>query len=167
MNPRASVVPSQHLDHGTDLVRDTTAMSSERKTERAASIASSSTDTATAEEQVALMKLDPLHSDDDDVSRLRSPDELDIHDETDDRAGLLPRENEKPTEEPKSNFKAACIWMIVNTLATVGIVSTLNQFDAGAALTLYRYSPTRPSSRIPPSSCASLPLRRFISLSLG
>ena len=36
--------------------------------------------------------------------------------------GLL-RADDKPAEPPKDSFRAAVTWMVINTLATIGIVS--------------------------------------------
>lgn len=35
---------------------------------------------------------------------------------------LLPMDSNKPTEPPKASVRTAVTWMVINTLATVGIV---------------------------------------------
>lgn len=87
------------------------------RAERAGSFSSSSADTATHEENEKLARLDQSE---DGMEKLRSPDDLEIGDEREDD-DLLPREPEKQ-EPPKSTFRSSLIWMIVNTLATIGIV---------------------------------------------
>jgi len=57
--------------------------------------------------------------------RLKTPDEMDIGDDIE-RAELLSEhdEGEKPAPAPKpdTSTRTAVIWMVVNTLATIGIV---------------------------------------------
>ncbi|KAK0127129.1 hypothetical protein ONS96_006686 [Cadophora gregata f. sp. sojae] len=59
--------------------------------------------------------------------RLKTPDEMDIGDDVE-RAELLSEhdDQEKPTPAPKpdTSTRTAVIWMVVNTLATIGIVFT-------------------------------------------
>jgi len=56
--------------------------------------------------------------------KLKAPDEMDIGDDVE-RAGLLPQEEqEKPQPAPDNSTRTAAIWMVVNTLATIGIVFT-------------------------------------------
>ncbi|PVH86519.1 TPT-domain-containing protein [Cadophora sp. DSE1049] len=59
--------------------------------------------------------------------RLKTPDEMDIGDDIE-RAELLSEhdEGEKPAPAPKpdTSTRTAVIWMVVNTLATIGIVFT-------------------------------------------
>ena len=99
------------------------------RTDRAGSFASSSTETGTLEEREKMARLDHLSAagnDDDDISRLKSPDDLELGREAEAEAeddSLLPKINEKE-EPPKSSFRSAVIWMVVNTLATIGIVRT-------------------------------------------
>lgn len=89
-------------------------MTDNYRTERAGSVASSSTETATLHE---LTKLDPME---DSMQNLKSQHDDEKAAEEDER--LLPKENEKE-EPPKSGFASAVAWMVVNTLATIGIVS--------------------------------------------
>lgn len=54
---------------------------------------------------------------------LKSPEEMEIGDDVE-RAELLPAgEHEKPpVKEPDTSMRSSIIWMVVNTLATIGIV---------------------------------------------
>ncbi|KAM7220754.1 triose-phosphate transporter [Rhypophila decipiens] len=75
-------------------------------------------------------------SEDDDLEKLRSPDELDIDgydNENEEVDSLLRREPDgavsavatsQPAVPPPSNFTTSLLWMVINTLATVGIVFT-------------------------------------------
>ncbi len=94
-------------------------MSSETgRPERASSIASSSTEAGTFDENEKLAKID--HSEDG-LKSLKPPEELEMAEDGED-AGLLPPADEKP-EPPKNTFMSSLIWMVINTLATIGIVS--------------------------------------------
>jgi solute carrier family 35 protein E3 len=55
---------------------------------------------------------------------LKSPEEMEIGDDVE-RAELLPEEHEKPppAKQPETSMRSSVIWMVVNTLATIGIVS--------------------------------------------
>ncbi|KAE8444405.1 hypothetical protein EG329_000605 [Mollisiaceae sp. DMI_Dod_QoI] len=57
--------------------------------------------------------------------KLKSPEEMEIGDDVE-RAELLPEEHEKPPQpkQPETSMRSAIIWMVVNTLATIGIVFT-------------------------------------------
>ena len=60
---------------------------------------------------------------------LKAPEEMDIGDIGDDveRMELLPpTEQEKTQPAPDNSMKSAVIWMVVNTLATIGIVRCAN-----------------------------------------
>lgn len=60
-----------------------------------------------------------------DFVKLRSPDELDIGDDVE-RAELLPQQDEeKSPSSPDNSTRTAIIWMVVNTLATIGIVGPI------------------------------------------
>ncbi len=85
--------------------------------ERAGSFSSSSAETATHEDNEKLARLDHTG---DGLETLTKPEELEIGEEGEDD-GLLPKE---PVQEepPKSGFTSALMWMVVNTLATIGIV---------------------------------------------
>lgn len=87
--------------------------------DRAPSFSSSSADTATHDENEKLARLDQSE---DGLEKLKSPDDMEVGDERE-NGGLLPQETEKP-EPPKSTFTSSLIWMVVNTLATIGIVFT-------------------------------------------
>lgn len=86
------------------------------RADRAASFSSSSAETATNPENEKLARLDQSED------GIEKQADLEVGDEREDE-GLLPQETEKP-EPPKSTFKSSFIWMIVNTLATIGIVCT-------------------------------------------
>jgi solute carrier family 35 protein E3 len=83
--------------------------------ERTPSISSSSAETATNDDNAKLSRLD---QDDDALEKLARPEDLEMGEEDE---GLLPQLSEKP-EPPTSTFYSSAIWMVVNTLATVGIV---------------------------------------------
>ena len=96
----------------------------ERSTEREPSISSSTTEAETFNESE---KTTTNGSSEGAFANLKSPEELDIGDEDVERAGLLPpAEHEKPQPAPDHSTRTAAIWMIVNTLATIGIVSPPN-----------------------------------------
>ncbi|WYZ40076.1 hypothetical protein EsH8_IV_000417 [Colletotrichum jinshuiense] len=90
-------------------------MTDAHRTERAGSFASSSTETATLHE---LTKLDPME---DNMQNLKSQNDEELGTQEDEK--LLPKTNEKE-EPPKASFRSAVVWMVVNTLATIGIVFT-------------------------------------------
>jgi solute carrier family 35, member E3 len=70
------------------------------------------------EEREKLAKLDAL---DDDVSKPKPADDVEAGGDEGEDEELLPQVNEK-AEPPKSSFTSAVIWMVINTLATIGIV---------------------------------------------
>ena len=123
--------------------------------ERAGSFSSSSGDTATHEDDEKLNRIDQTEEG---VESLKKPEEMEIEEENGEDAGLLPGESTKP--EPKSSFTSSLIWMVVNTLATIGIVcnhrTDLQLHDIHGMITVAnhecprRFSPTKPSSRIRP-----------------
>ena len=83
---------------------------------RAVSVASSSTETG-LDEQEKLAKIDPTDEKRNDIEAAA--------DDREDAAFLGPQEAPaKPAEPPKSSFVTALIWMVINTLATIGIVFT-------------------------------------------
>jgi hypothetical protein len=91
---------------------------------RAPSIASSSTETMTSEEQAArLVGIDSEEKGS--MSGIRTPDFVDANykDDVDEKQELLPQQAKKQVEDPKAKLRSAIAWMVVNTLATVGIVS--------------------------------------------
>ena len=95
----------------------------ERSTDRAPSISSSVTEAEAFDDNE---KASTLSSTDGGFTKLRSPEEMEIGDDVE-RAGLLPaeqQEQEKPRPAAQDNStRTAVIWMVVNTLATIGIVS--------------------------------------------
>lgn len=88
----------------------------DRSTDRLASISSASTEERFDDktEKRALMG-----SQDGDYN-LRTPEELE---EDIERADLLAPPPEDKPKAPESSVRSAIIWMVVNTLATIGIVS--------------------------------------------
>lgn len=91
--------------------------------ERAASIGSSSTAAGTADEHEKLATS---------PGRDKSMElgDVEARNEREDAAFLSSHADEKP-EPPKSGFTMALVWMVINTLATIGIVS-LDQSRAPA-----------------------------------
>lgn len=85
---------------------------------RPASISSSSADTATHEDNEKLARLDQS-------GELKKPEDMEIGEREDDE--LLPQNQREPEkqEPPKSGFTSSLVWMVVNTLATIGIVRWL------------------------------------------
>jgi solute carrier family 35 protein E3 len=70
-------------------------------------------------------------SSDDGSYPLKAPEEMEIADE--EAAELLPAEvraAEKSGEPEKTSARVAVIWMVVNTLATIGIVRILHHDSA-------------------------------------
>ena len=98
----------------------------ERLTDRAPSISSSVTEAETPDESE---KAGSWSTTDGGFTKLKSPEEMEIGDDVE-RAGLLPaeeQEQEKPQTPAQDNgTRTAVIWMVVNTLATIGIVSARN-----------------------------------------
>jgi hypothetical protein len=94
----------------------------ERSADRAPSISSSVTEAEIFDDNE---KASSLSSTEGEFTKLKSPEEMEIGDEDMERAGLLPaEEQEKPqTVSPDNSMRTAAIWMVVNTLATIGIVS--------------------------------------------
>jgi solute carrier family 35 protein E3 len=96
-------------------------MSSESgRSERAGSITSSHTEAGGYDERNE--KMTPLR-DDESLTVLKSPTSA-YHDSDHEREDeeLLPQPQEK-AEPPKSGMASSIVWMVVNTLATIGIVS--------------------------------------------
>lgn len=83
--------------------------------QRTPSISSSSAETATNEDNARHSRLD---QGDDALEKLARPEDLEMGEEDE---GLLPQISEK-SEPPKSSSFSSAIWIVVNTLATVGIV---------------------------------------------
>lgn len=109
-------IASQSLSSTTELSSASLPkMTDAHRTERAGSFASSSTETATLHE---LTKLDPME---DNMQNLKSQNDEELGTQEDEK--LLPKTNEKE-EPPKASFRSAVVWMVVNTLATIGIVSS-------------------------------------------
>ncbi|TLD33860.1 hypothetical protein PspLS_00411 [Pyricularia sp. CBS 133598] len=84
--------------------------------ERAASIGSSSTAAGTADEHEKLAT-SPRHD------KSMELGDIEARNEREDAAFLSSNADEKP-EPPKSGFTMALVWMVINTLATIGIVFT-------------------------------------------
>lgn len=102
----------------------------ERSTDRPPSISSSITEAETFDDNE---KASSVSTADGGFTKLKSPEEMEIGDDVE-RAGLLPaeeQEQEKPQPPAQDNStRTALIWMVVNTLATIGIVSACNsQFE--------------------------------------
>jgi solute carrier family 35 protein E3 len=91
------------------------------RTDRAGSFASSSTETGTMEERERLAKLDALE--DAGAPRKLSGDDPELGERIREDEKLLPQINEKD-EQPKKASISAPLWMVINTLATIGIVFT-------------------------------------------
>jgi solute carrier family 35, member E3 len=94
----------------------------ERSMDRAPSISSSITEAEAFDENE---KASSLSSTDGSFTKLKSPEDMEVGDDIE-RTGLLPAEEqqEKPQPVAKDNsMRTAGIWMVVNTLATIGIVS--------------------------------------------
>jgi solute carrier family 35 protein E3 len=96
----------------------------ERSTDRAPSISSSITEAEAFDDNE---KAGTVSSTDGGFTTLKSPEEMEIGDDVE-RAGLLPaeqQEREKPQPVVQDNStRTAIIWMVVNTLATIGIVGS-------------------------------------------
>ena len=94
----------------------------ERSTDRAPSISSSMTE---AEVSTEGDKAGSVSSTDGSFTKLKSPEDMDFNDDVE-RAGLLPAEQQEEKAQPvvtDNSMRTAGIWMVVNTLATIGIVS--------------------------------------------
>lgn len=92
------------------------------RSDTAGSIASSHTEAGGHEDQ---NEKHTFARDDESLSALKSPTVYDDNQQDDDREddGLLPQETEKKPEPPKASATSGIVWIVVNTLATVGIVS--------------------------------------------
>lgn len=90
----------------------------ERATDREPSITSSVTEAETFDDNEK-----PGSSTDGAFANLKSPEEMEIGDDVE-RAELLPAEHEKPppAKQPETSMRSSIVWMVVNTLATIGIV---------------------------------------------
>jgi solute carrier family 35, member E3 len=95
----------------------------DRAGDRSASISSSITEAEAYDEK------EKSHSPTTESSyvHMKTPEEMDIGDE--ERAVLIPAAvhvlQEKATEPEKTTVRSAVIWMVINTLATIGIVCLL------------------------------------------
>lgn len=89
----------------------------ERSSDRAASVSSSVTEADNYDEKNGDSRSEGS------FVKLKSPEELDVDDDVE-RAELLPQEPqpEKPNTT-EGSVRSAAIWMVINTLATIGIVS--------------------------------------------
>jgi solute carrier family 35 protein E3 len=90
--------------------------------ERTASVSSASTEADNFNEK---SEKRTLMASNDDEYKLRTPEELDDLSNDVERADLLapPPVEEKP-KAPDGGVRSAAVWMVVNTLATIGIVSS-------------------------------------------
>lgn len=94
----------------------------ERSEERT-SISSSLTEADTLDNEKNGSTTSPAES----FIKLKAPEELEIADDVE-RAELLPHHEELEIEEekaqptPETSTRTAVLWMVVNTLATIGIV---------------------------------------------
>jgi solute carrier family 35, member E3 len=92
----------------------------ERSTDRAPSTSSSVTEAEAYDENE---KHGPMSGTEGSFVKLKSPEDLELGDD-DERAEMLPAEHEKPAQPaPEASVRSSFIWMVVNTLATIGIVS--------------------------------------------
>ena len=92
----------------------------ERSIDRTPSIASSVTEAEAFDDN----EKTALGSTDGSVTNLKSPEEMEIDDDVE-RVGLLPQDEQEKPPQPatKDNTTTtAVVWMVVNTLATIGIV---------------------------------------------
>jgi len=96
----------------------------ERSADRAPSVSSSVTEAEAYDENE---KNGTRNSTEVSFIKLKSPEDLEIGDEVE-RAELLPADHEKPPQPTHdSSVRSAFVWMVVNTLATIGIVSSKSQ----------------------------------------
>lgn len=135
----------------------------DRLGDRTASVASSVTEAEENEKGSPI-----LSPQDSSYVKLKTPEELENSNDIE-RQELLPPPV-PPKDQPgnKTSVRVAIIWMVVNTLATIGIVwhTSHSHLEVGTSpmLTpLIRYLPTRRSSLMNPSSSPSLHLPHSIS----
>ncbi len=119
----------------------------DRPADRSASVSSSITEAEAYDEN------EKSHSPtDSSYVHMKTPEEMEIGDE--ERAELIPAAmhvvQEKATEPERATVRSAVIWMVVNTLATIGIVS-FHRKTTALWLLMIDWLPTR-FSRIKPSS---------------
>ena len=144
--------PFQHQiqQHQSNPVLSARIMAVERSTERAPSVSSSITETDAYDDDEKNGAPRSTHGN---FIKLKTPDEIEAGDDIE-RAALLPGEHEKAPEPKLDNStKVAAAWMIVNTLATIGIVCRqkrhlISQNYANSYAP--RSSPTRQSFQIRP-----------------
>ncbi|KAK0753309.1 triose-phosphate transporter [Schizothecium vesticola] len=107
--------------------------------DRAGSFDSSSTRSPTMYE--ANEKLAQFH---DDEEKLISPDELEagFNDDDEDRTllGQTPQGDQSPSPPTQTSFTTAILWMVANTLATIGIVFTNKAIFSDPSLKLAQLS---------------------------
>ncbi len=95
----------------------------ERSEDRALSISSSITEADPYDENDN-EKNRTMNSIEGSFVKLKSPEDLEVGDDIE-TAELLPAEDEKPPQpKPEPSARSALVWMLVNTLATIGIVSS-------------------------------------------
>lgn len=104
--------------------------------------------------------------------KVKVPEEMEMGDDVE-RQELLPgavNAQEKPQEDSKTSARAAIIWMVVNTLATIGIVCPyqfLLLISRYANFPPSRFLQTKPSSQISLSNSHNSPSPHSISSSHG
>lgn len=92
----------------------------ERSTDRSPSISSASTEAERFDDKTEKRAL--MSSQDEDY-KLKTPEELEDMEEDIERAELLAPPPEEKAKAAESSIRSSVIWMVVNTLATIGIVS--------------------------------------------
>lgn len=104
-------------------------------------------------------KLARFHDDE----KLISPDELEagFNDDDEDRTLLeqTPQGDQSPSPPIQTSLTTAILWMVTNTVATIGIVRTPLPSIPPTTNPLPRSSPTKPSSPTPASDSPSSPSR--------
>lgn len=104
----------------------------------------------------------------DSFGELKTPDELEIGDDIE-RAELLPQSpaSEQPQDPENTSVKTSALWMIVNTLATIGIVGSCHPDRDLLLISSRRSSRIKQSSQILLLSLRNSPLLLSISSSHG
>jgi solute carrier family 35 protein E3 len=103
--------------------------------DRTASISSSTTE---AESYDDTGKLGGKSSEEESYVNLKTPEELEIGDGVE-RAELLPQSELEKPQAPETTLRSSIIWMVVNTLATIGIVSQHKSPSALSTATNYTF----------------------------
>jgi hypothetical protein len=92
----------------------------ERLGDRMASVASSMTEADVHEENEKASPTSSSH--DSSYAKLKAPEEMEISSDIERQELLPPAVPPKDQPGDKTSVRAAIIWMVVNTLATIGIV---------------------------------------------